>query len=1057
MSLGQAVGTVVGAVVGFFSGGPAGALKGAYIGYTMGTLVDPPPGPNMQGPRLSDLVAQTSLDGAPLARVFGTARIAGNVIWSTGLEEVATTEEQGGGSGGGGATMTTYTYKTDVAVALCEGEITGVRRIWADTKLIYDMSDTASIETLVGSSARYADLRVYTGSETQSADALIQAIEGAANAPAFLGTAYIVIEDLQLADFGNRLPNFTFEVVSNGALTITNTNYNNTTNIANTYSLRAPYYNADGLHMINCLGSIWSHYLLIPGQTNATLIETQPITASTLPNYYPSTHDITDEVGKFMIMDASSGNINYQGYENGNFVDKTWNTLSIGNIIATGACKKAANYLFAGIDTTSGYHLGAIYNGVKLTNMPVVVNNGARNVCYIGSSSLLIYHDFYVYRFDLSLNYLDSFYLGNSVYVSNFIDDINFFTINSAGVVNYCTITGPSTFASIYKFTASNIASASPSNTIAIIHPLDSSGRNFIGFFPSYASIENITISTAVLTSSAVSIKSITDALCSETLFATDYDHAALTADSVRGYVVGRPMSARAALEPLQQAYHFDLAEIDGKIKAVKRGGAVVKTLADDDLGADENPASDRVTGTRANESELPSEVVVTYSDIDNDYQPGTQYARRLTANHTNQLQVNLPIVLTSTEATRVADVLLNQAWVAGRIQYKFTATYEHARLVPTDVIDVPAFGVTQRMRVTGIDIGSPGLVVVDAVPELAGLYTSSVVGADATGIGQSLAVGGPTLLSLLDCVMLRDEDTSAGWYVGLSGYNAGWPGGLLFKSSDGGATYTQALIATRAQATTSGYATTALATADCRVWDRANTVTVMLTSGTLSSTTEANLLNGANAALLGAAGRWELIQFQTATLNGDGSYTLRDLLRGRRGTEYAAASHAAYDRFILLSTTTLQNLAAPTSEIGAARQFKAVTSGKLLEETGSETYTYAGERLECLAPVLLGGGRDASGNITINWVRRDRINAGWNNYSDVPMSEASEAYEVEVYTSSAYTTLKRTLTGITSATTTYSSANQVTDFGSNQATVYLRVYQLSATVGRGHYLQGTV
>jgi hypothetical protein len=68
-----------------------------------------------------------------------------------------------------------------------------------------------------------------------------------------------------------------------------------------------------------------------------------------------------------------------------------------------------------------------------------------------------------------------------------------------------------------------------------------------------------------------------------------------------------------------------------------------------------------------------------------------------------------------------------------------------------------------------------------------------------------------------------------------------------------------------------------------------------------------------------------------------------------------------------------------------------------------------------------------------------------------IPLGEATEAYQVEVW-DSGYTTLKRTLTSST-PTVTYTNANQVTDFGSGQTTIYLKIYQLSATVGRGNAL----
>ncbi len=55
-------------------------------------------------------------------------------------------------------------------------------------------------------------MRVHRGDETQAADPLIVAKEGADNAPAYRGLAYVVFERLPLAEFGNRVPQFSFEV-----------------------------------------------------------------------------------------------------------------------------------------------------------------------------------------------------------------------------------------------------------------------------------------------------------------------------------------------------------------------------------------------------------------------------------------------------------------------------------------------------------------------------------------------------------------------------------------------------------------------------------------------------------------------------------------------------------------------------------------------------------------------------------------------------------------------------------------------------------------------------
>lgn len=153
---------------------------------------------HLDGPRLDSLHIQTSRDGAPMARVFGRARLAGQVIWASQVRERSTETPVGGK--GGGPTQSEFTYSISFAVGLCEGVIAGVDRIWANGAPL----ETAGI-----------DMRVYTGTEDQSPDPIITATEGG-EAPAFRGTTYIVFEDFPLAAFGNRLPQLNVEVVRTG-------------------------------------------------------------------------------------------------------------------------------------------------------------------------------------------------------------------------------------------------------------------------------------------------------------------------------------------------------------------------------------------------------------------------------------------------------------------------------------------------------------------------------------------------------------------------------------------------------------------------------------------------------------------------------------------------------------------------------------------------------------------------------------------------------------------------------------------------------------------------
>ena len=207
-AVGAAVGgSLLPAGVGFLGATLSGAAIGSQIGAFTGAYVDNAlfgasgQSRAVEGPRLSDLRVTASTEGSPLPRIYGRARVGGQVIWATDFEEeiVKTTESAGGGKGssGGDTSIRQYRYYANFAVALGEGVVTRVGRIWADEQEI-DLSRIT--------------FRLHTGTETDSVDSLIAAREGADNAPAYRGVAYIVFERLPLADYGNRIPQLSFEV-----------------------------------------------------------------------------------------------------------------------------------------------------------------------------------------------------------------------------------------------------------------------------------------------------------------------------------------------------------------------------------------------------------------------------------------------------------------------------------------------------------------------------------------------------------------------------------------------------------------------------------------------------------------------------------------------------------------------------------------------------------------------------------------------------------------------------------------------------------------------------
>lgn len=152
----------------------------------------------IEKPRMEALQMQASQEGASIPIVHGRVRVAGQVIWAARLKERREVVRTGGGKGGGGTRTAQYRYTLSFAIGLCEGPVARIERVWANGRAL-DLSAVAH--------------RLHVGAEDQAPDALIEAIEGADNAPAYRGLAYIVFEDMPLDAFGDVLPQLSFEIV----------------------------------------------------------------------------------------------------------------------------------------------------------------------------------------------------------------------------------------------------------------------------------------------------------------------------------------------------------------------------------------------------------------------------------------------------------------------------------------------------------------------------------------------------------------------------------------------------------------------------------------------------------------------------------------------------------------------------------------------------------------------------------------------------------------------------------------------------------------------------
>jgi hypothetical protein len=198
--------TLILTAVGTAVAGPIGGAIGAIAGQMadQAVLGRRP----RRGPRLGDLSVQTSSYGSDIPKLFGRMRVAGTVIWATDLIERRSST--GGGKGRPGTIS--YSYFANLAVALSARKVRAVHRIWADGKLLRGAAGDFKARTA---------FRFHDGDEDQPADPLIESALGTGTAPAFRGTAYVVFEELELGDFGNRIPSLTFEIEADpGAVAI---------------------------------------------------------------------------------------------------------------------------------------------------------------------------------------------------------------------------------------------------------------------------------------------------------------------------------------------------------------------------------------------------------------------------------------------------------------------------------------------------------------------------------------------------------------------------------------------------------------------------------------------------------------------------------------------------------------------------------------------------------------------------------------------------------------------------------------------------------------------
>lgn len=1065
MSTQQVLG-VVGGVVGAFFGYPQ-------LGFVVGSLVGGllTPAEKTEGPRVDDLKVQVSTYGAGIPILYGTERVGGNVVWSTDKIETETTT----GGKGGEPENTSYRYFVHMGIVLCDTPRDGADvvlvQIFQDGKLIWDAHSGIPVGSALASAENpHAFFNLYQGHADQLPDAIEELyMGGPGSVPAYRGVVRIRMNAIECP--GGRIPQFSF-VISNRFTTVKTVDE---IGAVDGFEIETGIPNAEGAWHLKFTRSfqaqVFDCYNVVGG--TATLVGTitkPPATYLSLPAAV-----VGSAPAQAVILGGFGGH-----------------TLSIDVIdIEAGSLSTYASAEIDGDPISIGMH-GAAFDAISgryvllpgsgagiFAGTPIYFTpDGAlvfSSSSFSGDCGPVAFYDGTVYAVVVKLVgaemyfYVETMNSDTGEIVTSVaaplpgVNPLSYLVRNSMisaganGVFVYLDV--PSLNPHLYELIgATSFRLISPeasipgrsgyNNPAAFYMAKDSGvfgpmlGADPARAFYSFAKFNAVDIQD-------VSVKTIIADQCDR----AGEDRIDLSgipdADVVHGYKLQNPASARSNIDPLLTAFSAYMVDEDGLIKFKKyKDITSVATISYDELGQAEAGAetADAMPLNRAQEVDLPRSVAVSYIEPLRDYQTASEKEVRQITDANEDMIVELPLATTSDRAKRVAQTILFDRWRAQNTR-SCKVSRKYAFLSPGDGITVEYPRGTWRLwRITSMtDTGA--LIELNVEPGDAELYTQTAVGTTGYLPQEVAPLASPTRLQLLDIPILRDQDNNAGIYAALDNYGLDWSGAELLVGYDDASLVSRGTVSTDAPI---GFTETVPGAAPSTFIDESNVFTVSIGNNDFSSVTrDVLLVNGGEFWALGAPGRWEIGASAVGDSLGGGRYILSRHLRGLFGTEANAALHQTGDAFVLLRIAGMLRPSMGVGDVGQAQQYRAISKGRSLNSAASQTYANTGEGLMPLSPVNLR--RSNAHDLSVD--RRSRLTMN-NSTGALPLGEAVEAWSWEFYAAGDFVT--RIGTALTT-TATITSA-QITAAGATPSgTLYVRVAQVSDSVGRGHELQATI
>lgn len=1037
----------------------------------------------IEGPQLDDLSFSGGDPGGPRPRFWGRVRGTKQAIWGDDLRKVKRRRKTKGGK------YNDYSYYGDWAVDVACHPIDGVARIWADGHLIYDLTGAGPVMPFDfgenhGGVPVSDFITVYTGEASQEPDPTIEAetdarigIEGAT--PAYRDTSMVVFR-LPLGMFGNRIPQIDVEAVKSASPTfpyevkrfgsfdpsiraihlspdgsriyVTGDHYeiwdtlsrtmilSGVTDYGQSFSGRRMTFDANGRIPSNS-GSPATIISISPDFTNTTALyssggsnwQVEPISVEDGDGIYHLFSAPYSLLKPFFFDEEEFTMLELTGVDwapDDCFADEYGDIWIVGCVPASG---QTTAYLYRMVATGNG-PAGSDFITVEGLAEADQTTTKVKGTHYSDGTV-----DHFVIAWDGRVGYTVQ---RDGTVTNTYAGDLSDAIMKRFG-------SAPTIWAGT---TEVSLADLSVVRTVSDASWI-SNGDNSAIYDPVNHALVGLSITSGQLTwryldrigSDGVTLGTIVGEICELCgMEAGEYDVSALTQE-IEGYSVSAG-DAKTWLYKLLELYDVDPRPHGFVLEFVPRGGASSGRIEAGKFARPNDPEAPFYDFEGQGGTDVPRSVVLNFSDANADQQPNTAQSPIVdTQDGADELVIDLGnLVLTADEARQlVARYHRRRAFDARLPSISLPAS--QISLEPSDikVLGMPSGDILARQ--SSMVIGADGRIDCEWYrddPSVALLDGSSGASRDAH-VPAEIVVPLPSKGFVLDLPLLNDSDDRSApvLQVAAAPYAEGaWPGAVIFQAIDGEYSEEVAEVAAGDGAAW-GYTTDALGEANPWLWDRGNSVNVVLQTGELTSASEAVIEANEtrNRCLIGG----EVMQFANATLESDGSYTLSGFLRGRRGTEWAIGGHAARDVFLLLDTAEV--IAAELSAVGTSLSYKAVTLGRT--DGFAIGVEFTGASLKPYAPVDLKAVKEASGDWIFTWVRRTRVGGAWTSGTPIPLGEASEEYQITVGNGSSSGTKT-----VPSATYTWTVATQTADTGGEVLAGDLEwsVAQVSDAVGAG-------